>query len=112
MERKKLVLITSGPGRGLTCALELAAKMKAQGQEVDVCLLEDAVLCARRGDETHAGRAVGEALRAGIGLLYLEEDLVARGFGREDVRVEGRPLGYGDLVELMLEDERVTLGAF
>ncbi len=111
MTTRKLILIASGPSQGAVGALELAIAMRGQGQEVDVCLVEDAVLCARRGDETPAGASVAGVLRAGAALHYLEDDLLARGFGREDVRAEAQPLDYRNLVEQMLEDERVVLGA-
>jgi sulfur relay protein TusB/DsrH len=109
---RKLVVIASGPSHGAVGALELATAMKGRGQEVDVCLVEDAVLCARHGDDTPVGVAVAGMLRAGVALHYLEDDFLARGFGREDVRAEAEPLGYGALVELMLEAERAVLGAF
>ncbi len=112
MARKKLVVIASGPDHGAVGALQLVTALKGQGQEVDVCLVEDAVLCARRADETPAGAALAGAVQVGVGLHYLADDLLARGFGLEDARAEVRPLGYGDLVELMLEDERSVLGAF
>ena len=112
MATKKLILVTSGQAGGAATALDLATEMRRQGQEADVCLLQDGVLCALQDNETPAGTALGRALEAEVGVYYLEDDLMARGFGRDDVRAEARPVGYGDLVELMLADERVPLGAF
>ena len=58
MARKQVLLIASGPSHGAVGALELAVGMKGQGQQVDVCLIEDAVLCALEGDGAPAGAAM------------------------------------------------------
>lgn len=108
----KLVVITSAPSCKAEVALEMAIQMKEMGQEVGLCLLQDAVLYLLRGNATPASESVGRALEAGIDVYYLEDDLAARGFGRDDTRAGCRPLGYGDLVDLMLDDGRVPLGAF
>ncbi|MCL5024903.1 MAG: DsrE family protein [Chloroflexi bacterium] len=72
---------------------------------------QDAVLYLLRGGATLASESVGRALETGVSVYYLEDDLAARGFGRDDIRAGCRPLSYGDLVDLMLEDGQVPLGA-
>lgn len=111
-ETKRLVLVLSGPAAGALSAVETAQRMREQGHGVDLCLLQDGVLCALQGNETSAGGAVGRALGAGVGVFYMEDDLAARGFDREDARPEARALSYENLVDLMLDGERTTLGAF
>ncbi|MHB1131102.1 MAG: DsrH/TusB family sulfur metabolism protein [Chloroflexota bacterium] len=111
-ETRSLLLVTSGPVSGALSAVQLATGMKALGEDVDVCLLQDGVLSTLEASGTPAGMAMARALATGVGVYYLEDDLAARGFGREDARPGSRPLGYGELVELLLDGARKTLGAF
>lgn len=111
MATKKLVVVTSGPANGATEALQMATAMHKQGQEVEVCLLQDGVLCMLKGNQTPAGAVAEQALRAGLGMYYLEDDLIARGFSRGDVRGEAKPIGYGDLVDTLVSGEQTVLGA-
>ncbi len=108
---KKLVVLRSGPVAA-TVGLRSAAEMARQGEEVSLCLIQDGVLCALKGNESSSGALVAQAVEAGVELRYLEADLSARGFGGDDVRVGAVPLGYGELVELMLADGQKVLGAF
>ncbi len=112
MATKKLVLVTSGPANGATKALEMATAMRRQGREVAVCLLQDGVLCVLHGNQTPAGAAAEQTVRAGVGVYYLEDDLIARGFTRGDVWAEAKPLGYWDLVDTLVSGEQTVLGAF
>lgn len=109
--RAKTVVVRSGPAAA-ALGLQAAAEMARQGERVALCLLQDGVLCALRAHHGASGALLARALEAGVELRYLEEDLAARGFEREHLRAEARPIGYGDLVELMLEDGRQLLGAF
>ena len=113
MERpkEKLVVVRSGPG-GAAVGLRTAAEMAAQGERVTLCLIQDGVLCALKGNQSAAAALLAEALEAGVGLRYLEDDLAARGFGADDLLVGASPLGYGELAELMLADDRQVMGAF
>ncbi len=108
---KKLVVLRSGPGAAAV-GLSSAAEMARLGERVSLCLLQDGVLCALRGNQGPSGELLAQATEAGVELRYLEDDLAARGFGGADVRAEARPLGYGELVELMLADDQQLLGAF
>ncbi len=108
---KKLVVLRSGPGAAAV-GLRSAAEMARQGEKVSLCLIQDGVLCALKGNESPSGDLVTQVVEAGVELRYLEDDLVARGFGGADLRVEARPLGYGELVDLMLADGQQLLGAF
>ena len=111
-ERKaKLLVLRSAPDASLV-GLRSAGEMARQGERVSLCLIQDGVLCALKGNQTPAAGLLGAALEAGVELHYLEEDLAARGFGGGDVRAEARALGYGELVELMLAEGRQVLGAF
>lgn len=112
MAEHRLILVRSAPSCEAKSAFDIAAGLKRLGGEVDLCLLQDGVLCALAANEAAVCALADGAVRSGIGLLYLEEDLVARGFGRGDARPEARPLSYGGLVDLMLDGERITLGAF
>jgi sulfur relay protein TusB/DsrH len=108
---KKLVVLRSGPGTAAV-GLRSAAEMARQGERVSLCLIQDGVLCALKGNQGPSETWLAEAVEAGVELRYLEEDLAARGFGRGDVRAEATPLGYGELAELMLADGQRVLGAF
>ncbi len=109
--REKLLVLRSGPG-GAAVGLRTAAEMAVQGERVSLCLIQDGVLCALKGNQAGAAGLLAQALEAGVGLRYLEDDLAARGFGSDDLLVGASPLGYGELVELMLADDRQVLGAF
>ena len=109
--REKLVVLRSGPG-GAAVGLRTAAEMAAQGERVTLCLIQDGVLCALKGSQTGAAALLTQALEAGVGLRYLEDDLAARGFGADDLLVGASPLGYGEFAELMLGTERQVMGAF
>ena len=108
---RKLVVLRSGPGAAAV-GLKSAAEMARQGEMVSLCLIQDGVLCALKGNQSPSGALLVEAVEAGVELSYLEEDLVVRGFGGGDVRAEATPLGYGKLAELMLADGQQVLGAF
>ncbi|MHB1131552.1 MAG: DsrH/TusB family sulfur metabolism protein [Chloroflexota bacterium] len=112
MAKSRLVLVRSAPSCEAKSAFDAAAGLKRLGEEVDLCLLQDGVLCALADNEAAICALADGAVRSGIGLYFLEEDLIARGFGREDARPEARALSYQDLVELMLDGQRTTLGAF
>ncbi len=108
---KKLVVLRSGPVAakvGLTSAMEMAR----QGEKVCLCLIQDGVLCALKGNQGPSGELLAQAVEAGVELRYLEDDLAARGLGMGDVRGEATPLGYGELAGLMLADGQRVLGAF
>ena len=109
--KEKLIVVRSGPG-GAAAGLRTAAEMATQGERVILCLIQDGVLCALKGNQGPSETWLAEAVEAGVELRYLEEDLAARGFGRGDVRAEATPLGYGELAELMLADGQRVLGAF
>ncbi|MCL4532457.1 MAG: DsrE family protein [Actinobacteria bacterium] len=113
MERpkEKLVVVRSGPG-GAAVGLSTAAEMARQGERVTLCLIQDGVLCALKGNQTAAAILLAEAVEAGVGLRYLGDDLAARGFAADDLLVGASPLGYGELAELMLAGDRHVLGAF
>ena len=110
-ETKKLVVLRSGPAAA-TMGLRSAAEMARQGDKVSLCLIQDGVLCALKGNQTAAAGLLAEALEAGVGLRYLDDDLAARGFGSDDLIAGASPVGYGELAELMLAGDRQVLGAF
>lgn len=109
--KKKLVVLRSGPAAA-TVGLRSAVEMARQGEKVSICLIQDGVLCALEGNSTSATPLLAKAMDAGVELRYLEDDLAARGFGADDVRLGATPLGYDELVELMLADGQLVLGAF
>ena len=113
MERpkEKLVVVRSGPG-GAAVGLRTAAELARQGDRVTLCLIQDGVLCALKGNQSPSGDLLAQALGAGAQLRCLEEDLAARGFSGDDLLPGARPLGYGELAELMLGDGQHVLGAF
>lgn len=108
---KKLVVLRSGPGAAAP-ALRSAAEMARQGEQVSLCLIQDGVLCALEANQTPSGALLIQVVEAGVELRYLEEDLAARGFGREEVHPGARPTSYGELAELMLANGSQVLGAF
>lgn len=109
--KEKLIVVRSGPG-GAAAGLRTAAEMATQGERVILCLIQDGVLCALKGGHTTAAGLLAQAVEAGVGLRYLEDDLAARGFGPDELLAGASPLGYGELAELMLADDRQLLGAF
>ena len=109
--KEKLVVLRSGPGAAAV-GLRTAAEMARQGERVTLCLIQDGVLCALKGNQSAAAAFLARALEAGVGLRYLEDDLAARGFGSDDLLVGASTLGYGELAELMLADDRQVMGAF
>ena len=107
----KVVVLRTGP-TSAAVGLRSAAEMARQGERVALCMIQDGVLCALKGDNAPSSDLLAQAADAGAELRYLAADLVTRGFREEDVRSEAEPLGYGELVELMLGEGNQVLGAF
>lgn len=97
------ILVASAPGTASAQrAFELVRSLAAQGDQVNLCLLEDGVYAAA-GDAPFAACA---------NVMALTPDLGLRGLAGSDLNAACRPCSYGEIIELMMTGSDRTLGAF
>lgn len=111
MTRYVLVLRSGPSASGAEQALDLGQVWLHRGDDVEVALIQDAVLTAI-GGTLPVHQQLGSLLHAGGRCVYLEEDLTRRGFEPSDVLVGCEAIDYGGLVDLMLSAECRVVGAF
>ena len=94
-------------------ALRLADAMLALDEQLEltVCLLGDAVWCAKQGQQTpegfyNVGRMLRPILRRGL-VLVCETCMAARGIGNQDL-IEGcRQARLGEVAMMVLDSDKV-----
>ncbi len=103
-----LMIISSSPhSPHASAAIDLVNNLNNQGNKLAVFLLQDGVFHAISGEG-----AMKALLEKKIDCYYLEEDLIMRGFQKEDAIAEALPSGYEGLDDLMMEKYNSTIGAF
>lgn len=110
-----LIILTAAPyGRELSYhGLRLADALLKIEEELDlsIYLVDDAVLCAKRGQETPSGyynveRMLRPLIRKGA-VLACETCLAARGLTPEELMEGVRVAKLGELAQLTLEADKV-----
>lgn len=100
-----LILIGSSARTGATQdAMALAGHLRAQGQDLGICLLQDAA--------PMACREIGPRQPVGAALYVLGEDLGLRGLRESDVTPGAKVVDHAELVDLMLSRYERVLGIF
>ena len=107
-----LLVLTSAPDEppAASC-LALARNLREAGRDVELLLLQDAVLLATL-DRAPGGVALDELAGKGIRFLVLEDDLRLRGFGKADVRRSGELVSYRTAVRRMAGEGTAVKGCF
>ncbi len=84
-------------------SIKLAFEHK--GSEVGICLLQDAVYFGCKGKNGNG--MLAEALRRGMPVFAAEKDVELRGLMRL-LRSEIKVLDYGEIIDLILNYERIV----
>lgn len=100
-----LIVIGSSAGTGgAQDAMTLAGHLRAQGQELGICLLQDAVLMACR--------QIGPGRPEEAALFVLGEDLRLRGLREADATRAAKVVDHAELVDLILTRYERVIGIF
>ena len=105
MERIAIMVATSPTSAPARRAFNLAETLVSQGHQVTLGLLEDAVIAGVSG-------VPGLPEHPRVSVMVLADDLALRGFELDSLIPGYRSCGYGDLVDLMMEQADRTLGVF
>jgi sulfur transfer complex TusBCD TusB component (DsrH family) len=107
-----LLVLTAAPEEVRTAScLRLARTLRQAGNDVEVLLLQDAVLLAiqRAGG---GGQPLAKGLREGLRFLVLEDDLWLRGFGKDDLGESAQLTSYRAAIRRMAEAGAAVKGCF
>lgn len=107
-----LLVLTAAPEEPRTAScLRLARTLRQAGKEVEVLLLQDAVLLPTQrsaGGESLFDEVIGEGVR----FLVLEDDLRLRGFGKDGLRQAAQLVTYRTAVRQMTQEGASVKGCF
>jgi sulfur relay protein TusB/DsrH len=107
-----LLVLTAAPDESRTAScLELARALRQAGKDVEVLLMQDAVLLPTQRFPG-GGSALDEVSREGVRFLVLEDDLRLRGFGKDDLGDSASPVTYRAAIRRMAEPGTSVKGAF
>ena len=106
---KKVLLFSSSRSSSSNAAglrlLHDLSKESGDGDDLIVVLMQDAVLLALKD---FSGSNFPKASEGYV----LDEHLAKRGFTRQSVRSPFKPIGYDEIVELIMKDETHVIGSF
>jgi len=107
-----LLVLAAAPEEPRTAScLRLARTLRQAGNDVEVLLLQDAVLLPTQ--RTTPGKiGAYELISAGVRFLVLEDDLRLRGFGKDDLRGSVRLVSYRAAIRRMAEEGTAVTGCF
>ena len=83
-------------------SIELA--LEHTDSEVGICLLQDAVYFGCKGKNGNG--TVAEAIRQGVQVFAAKKDVELRGL-KKLIHPEIKVLGYGEIIDLVLDYERI-----
>lgn len=107
-----MLVLTGAPDEPRTAScLRLARTLRQAGNDVEVLLLQDAVLLAVQRS-VGGGHPLEEGLREGVRFLVLEDDLQLRGFGKDDLGDPAQLTTYRAAVRRMAEAGISVKGCF
>jgi sulfur relay protein TusB/DsrH len=107
-----LLVLTAAPDepRAASC-LRLARTVRQAGRDVEVLLLQDAVLLViQRAPDGES--PLDQAGTEGIRFLVLEDDLRLRGFGKDDLGEGTQLVTYRAAIRRMAEEGTSVKGSF
>lgn len=100
------VLVASSPGTpAAQRAFQLVRDLSAQGNQVTLVLLEDAVVGS-------TGRLPEVPLEQSAAAMALADDLALRGIDPARLHPACRPCTYAEIIEQVMTQNERTLGAF
>jgi sulfur relay protein TusB/DsrH len=107
-----LLVLTASPDEPRTAScLGIARTLREAGKDVEVLLLQDAVLLPTQRSSDQ-GSPLNEATREGVRFLVLEDDLRLRGFGKIDLDESAHLVTYRAAVRRMAEAGISVKGCF
>ncbi len=111
MESTLLVLAAAPAEQRTASCLRLACTLRQSGNDVEVLLLQDAVLLAiqRAGG---GGHPLAEGSVKGVRFLVLDDDLRLRGFGKDDLADSAQLVTYRTAVRRMTQEGTSVKGCF
>ena len=111
METTVLVLAAAPHESRTASCLSLARALQHAGEEVEVLLLQDAVLLpAQRSADGES--LFDEVIGEGVRFLVLEDDLRLRGFGKDDLGQLAQLVTYRTAVRRMTQEGTSVKGCF
>lgn len=107
-----LLVLTAAPDEPRTAScLRLAGTLRQAGRDVEVLLLQDAVLLPTQ--RSADGKSLfDEVIGEGVRFLILEDDLRLRGFGKDDLRQSAQLVTYQTAVRRMTQEGASVKGCF
>ncbi len=107
-----LLVLTAAPEEVRTAScLRLARTLRQAGNDVEVLLLQDAVLLAVQRS-AGGGHPLEGVLREGVRFLVLEDDLRLRGFGKDDLGESAQLTSYRAAICRMADGGASVKGCF
>jgi len=111
MESTLLVLMAAPEEPRTASCLGLARTLRQAGKEVEVLLLQDAVLLPTQR-LVDGGSLFDEVIGQGVRFLVLEDDLRLRGFGKDDLGESAQLTTYRGAIRRMAEAGTAVKGCF
>lgn len=107
-----LLVLTAAPDeiRAASC-LRLARTLRQAGKDIEVLLLQDAVLLVTQRSPDGES-PLDDAAREGVRFLVLEDDLRLRGFGKDDLGEGTQLVTYRAAIRRMAEEGTSVKGCF
>jgi sulfur relay protein TusB/DsrH len=107
-----LLVLTAAPEEPRTAScLRLARALRQAGSDVEVLLLQDAVLLPTQ-HSSEGGSPLDELISQGVRFHVLEDDLWLRGFGKDDLGDSASLVTYRAAIRRMAEQGTFVKGAF
>jgi sulfur relay protein TusB/DsrH len=107
-----LLVLSAAPHESQTAScLRLARALQQAGKEVEVLLLQDAVLLPTQRSADGAS-LFDEVIGQGVRFLVLEDDLRLRGFGKDDLGESAQLTTYRGAIRRMAEASTAVKGCF
>jgi len=107
-----LLVLSAAPHESRTAScLRLARALQQAGKEVEVLLLQDAVLLPTQR-LVDRGSLFDEVIGQGVRFLVLEDDLRLRGFGKDDLADSAQLVSYRTAIRRMADAGTGVKGCF
>ncbi len=107
-----LLVLTAAPEEPRTAScLRLARTLKHAGEDVEVLLLQDAVLLPTQNPSVGKATLDG-AIKEGIRFLVLEDDLRLRGLAKDDLGNSAQLTSYREAIRRMAQTGVAVKGCF
>lgn len=112
MDRTLLVVISAPGSPEALRALAIACTLDDQARDMELALLQDAVLAAVKHNQTPVAQVVSRLAAQGVAVYVAQQDLALRGISPGDLTQGATAVEDRRLADLMLADGTKTLGCF